>query len=116
MRSFQASPAVIRAHQCLSSSDTSSAFSLLLSRLPRFFLHSRRETWRARIGLRRLRGRGNVIHFRHGQLAHGVLGVFWVAAGEKDVLYVTHVEESNGRRVRRSGACSGDFGARMIVR
>lgn len=115
MRSFQASPAVIRAHQCLSSSDTSSAFSLLLSRLPRFFLHSPRETWRARIGLCRLRGRGNVIHFRHGQLAHGVLGVFWVAAGVMDVLYVTHVEERNGRRVRRMGTCCGGFDARMVV-
>ena len=57
-----------------------------------------------------------MIHFRHGQLAHGVLGVFWVAAGEKDILYVTHDEESSGRRVRRLRTCCGGFGAGMVVR
>ena len=38
-----------------------------------------------------------MVHFGHGQLAHGVLCVFWVAAAEVDVLDVAHVEERDVR-------------------
>ena len=31
-----------------------------------------------------------MIHFGHGELAHGVFRVLWVAAGEVDVLDVAH--------------------------
>ena len=34
-----------------------------------------------------------MIHFGHGELAHGVFCVFWVAAREVNILDVAHVEE-----------------------
>lgn len=40
-----------------------------------------------------------MVHFGHGQLAHGVFCVLWMAAGEKDVLNVAHVEEGERRKV-----------------
>ncbi len=33
-----------------------------------------------------------MIHFGHGQLAHGVFRVFWVTAGEVNILNVTHAD------------------------
>lgn len=36
-----------------------------------------------------------MVHFRHGQLAHGVPRVFWVAAGVVDILNVAHVEDKS---------------------
>lgn len=78
-----------------------SAFALVLSRLLRFLLHSPCKACRARIGLCRLGGCGNVIHFGHGQLAHSVLCVFRVAAAKVDILNVTHFEQD----VR--GRCGG---------
>ena len=75
-------------------SDISSGFALLVSRLLRFLLHSPSKACRARIGFCRLGARGNMVHFGHGQLAHGVFRVFWMAAGEKDILNVAHFEGS----------------------
>lgn len=40
-----------------------------------------------------------MVHFGHGQLAHGVFCVFWMAAGEKDILNVAHFEERERRKV-----------------
>ena len=48
-----------------------------------------------------------MIHFRHGQLAHGVFRIFWVAAGEVDILNVAHVEEKDRKVGRWSGLCFG---------
>lgn len=89
------------------SSGISSAFSLLLSRLLRFLLHSPCKACRARIGLCRLGARGNVIHFGHGQLAHGVFRVFWVAAGEMDILDMAHFEEKMVRWREAIVCCGG---------
>lgn len=40
-----------------------------------------------------------MVHFGHGQLAHGIFGVFWMTAGEKDILDVAHFEEKERRKV-----------------
>lgn len=40
-----------------------------------------------------------MVHFRHSQLAHGVLGVFRMAAGEKDILNVAHDDERERRKM-----------------
>ena len=90
-------------HTGLFSSDISSIFTLLFPRLLRFLLHSPSKASCARIGFGRLGGRGNMIHFRHGQLAHGVFRIFGVATREVDVLNVTHVERE-GRRIGK-GDC-----------
>lgn len=48
-----------------------------------------------------------MIHFGHGQLAHGVFCVFWVAAGEVHILNVAHFEERDVRWGRRLEVCYG---------
>ena len=101
-----------------SSSDTLSFFfTLLLPRLLGLFLHAPGKACRARIGLGGLRGRGNVIHLRHGQLAHGVFRVLWMAAGEVDVLNVAHFEEKVVKvgGERWSGLGCGDFPVTRIM-
>ena len=57
-----------------------------------------------------------MIHFGHGQLAHGVLGVFRVTAAKVDIFDVAHLEpkDARGRRGERRGAklrasCFGRF-------
>lgn len=79
----------------------------MLSRLLRFLLHSPYKACRARIGLGRLGACGNVIHFGHGQLAHGVLCVLRVAAAKVDILDVAHFEQKDVRGRRRGGVEGG---------
>ena len=61
-----------------------------------------------------------MIHFGHGQLAHGVFGVFWVAAAEVDVLDVAHFEEMGERCGGGGGAVGsvlwGSSRARIVMR
>ncbi len=54
------------------------------------FSHSSTEALSAGIILHGLGGIGGVIHLHHGSVAHGILGVFEVAAREVDVFDVTH--------------------------
>ena len=55
-----------------------------------FFSHSSAEALSAGIVLHGLGGIGGVIHLHHSNVAHGILGVFEVAAREVDVFDVTH--------------------------
>lgn len=49
-----------------------------------------------------------MIHFGHGQLAHGVLGVFRVTAAKVDILNVAHFEPKDVRGMR-GGQVEGGF-------
>ena len=91
MRSSQSSPAMTHARRTLFFPTYSTAFTV--SCLLRLLLHSPPKACCARIGLRRLGGRGRVGHLGHGQLAHGVFRVLRVAAGEEDVLNMAHFDE-----------------------